>query len=116
MTKHTITIDLTKDLTIDRIKEALPHMKACKYSAPCIIGSMIPVELRAALDDTNNKEDSPNVGSLLLHDVLVFAHPNQAFDAASLQRTFDAGRRAEFLEACSRYCPEALTLIEEDAA
>lgn len=44
-----ISINLM-DLTEDKIAEAMPHIGACRYDAPCIIGTLIPVKYREGLE------------------------------------------------------------------
>jgi len=111
-----IRLDLTKDLTIERIKEALPHLKgkSCKYTAPCIIGTMLPEELRAQIDDGEVDEENtgPHVKRLAELGVLEFATYTQLDDAQALQLAFDDGACGKFLDVAERYVSDLRLLLK----
>lgn len=90
------TIDLTRDLPKvreqwDALMQALPAKK-CFYAAPCVIGAMVPVELRAKLD---RLADGDGVTEVLKQGWLA-APAKQRLDISRLQIAFDNGRLVEF--------------------
>lgn len=85
----TIEIDL-RNLTQEKLDEALPNMGACRYSAPCIIGVLMPPDARNSLD--GHSDNSPeNVGALVKRSVICFAQDAQVRVADRLQQAFDMG-------------------------
>lgn len=83
----TIKINLL-DLTEAHLKEALPHLGACHYASPCIIGTLIPVEHRERLDN-HGEFGSPMINQLVKEGVVEFADERQARIAANMQTRFD---------------------------
>lgn len=75
----TIALDL-RDLTAEKLEEAKPHMGKCRYHSPCIIGTLIPPDLRRmrGIKQTHNLSVQP------------FTFPaEQVLDAFRLQEAFD---------------------------
>lgn len=94
-----ITIDLKTALTDEAIEAARPHVGACNYAAPCIIGAMVPPDHRRALDKVRDYDCSPGpttVDTLVEMGVLGFADSRQVELATMLQDTFDNGTGEDF--------------------
>lgn len=81
-----IHLDL-RDLTDAHLAEALPHIAACRYSAPCIIGSLLTPEQRTLLDNVT-PHNIDNVDSLVAKGFITFPE-GQLELATSLQDFFD---------------------------
>lgn len=77
-----IHIDL-RDLTPEKLAECKPHMGKRRYSAPSIIGTLIPESERKRLDATR--------GSILvlLSRITVTMPEDQQIDASRLQVAFN---------------------------
>lgn len=97
-----IALDLRK-LTQAHIDEAMPNMEGCTYQGPCIIGTLIPKEKRAAVDESAEWWDghigSDNVDILVTRRVLAFPDNQQVTLASDLQAAFDVGDVAKFQDA-----------------
>lgn len=90
-----IKIDL-RNLTQAHVDEALNHLGECLYSAPCIIGTLIPVKDRDRLDY------APDYGGggilhLARDGHVEFPDDAQRDDAYEIQKAFDIGSRDTFL-------------------
>lgn len=94
-TSNPIKIDLRTALTDEVVAEALPHLGECKYAAPCIIGAMIPADLRAKLDD-DDADALTSVVHYLSIGAIEFASKEQANLACDLQDAFDNHSPAYF--------------------
>ena len=86
-----IPLDL-RDLDDAKVAEAMPHMGECKYAAPCIIGTLIPVEMRAGLDGY----DPPNIATLIQKGRFDFPDDAQRKLAFNLQAAFDSEIPSQF--------------------
>lgn len=91
-----ITLDLN-DLTQANVDEAMPHMGACSYSSPCIIGSLMTPEQRETLAATAGY-DTTDINALVEEGVIAFADPDQLIHAMALQELFDAKRPSRLAE------------------
>jgi hypothetical protein len=91
-----IKIDL-KDLTQAHFDAALPHLGACRYASPCIIGTLIPEDQRADLDK-KGEHGNPTVRELIREGLLEL--PDGQFNVAvRLQSAFDNGEAQDFQDA-----------------
>jgi hypothetical protein len=91
-----IVIDLAK------LPEAFapnPQLSSCKYTTPCIIGSLMTPEEREHLANTGH--DGHSVDYLMRDGYLDFADRDMRVDAINLQRLWDArsGGFASYLAA-----------------
>ena len=93
-----IQIDL-RNLTQAHVDAAMPHMGACSYTSPCIIGTLMTEEQRSEVEKFSDKEwnQSGSVDNLVCYDLLQFASVEQHYAAQSLQDAFDRGQRDHFL-------------------
>lgn len=89
MTAIKINLD---DLTQAHIDEAAPFLRHCSYSAPCIIGALMPEHLRAAADDPLEDSDgSASIEALVKCGRIELADPSQIHALGDIQDAFDAG-------------------------
>jgi hypothetical protein len=79
-----IHIDL-RDLTPEKLAECKPRLGVYRYSAPCIIGTLVPEDERGRMDAVGG-----SIGGLL-DDGVVTMPEDQEVDAIRLQRVFDSG-------------------------
>ena len=94
----TIKIDLN-NLTQKHLDECKPHVgNRCTYSAPCIIGTLIPVNERGACD----AHSSSSIGTLVTYDVLKVP-AEQLDDARKLQSAFDCDNWDLVTQIASKY-------------
>lgn len=97
-----VSIDLRTGLP--KARAVFDHLKpgSCSYVAPCVIGAMVPEEVRARLDDGHDYDST--IGNLILAG-LVSAPESQAADMALLQKAFDTGDNfpAVFAELEAKY-------------
>ena len=77
-----IHIDL-RDLTPEKLAECKPHMGTCRYSAPCVIGTLAPEAERVRMDTAGG-----TIGWLLDRGTVTMPE-DQLDDACDLQRAFD---------------------------
>lgn len=95
-----IDIDLTRDLpkVREHFDEVLAHQPSgrCKYAGPCVIGAMIPRNLRDGLDNAN--VDDTSVQTLVVEG-FVTVQAGQLDDLVRLQQEFDSGDLEQFLGA-----------------
>lgn len=78
-------IDL-RNLTQDKVDEALPHVGSCSYEAPCIIGTLLPPEKRFVFDAVGG---GMSIRSLELDGFVEFLDEQQRELACELQQAFD---------------------------
>ena len=87
-----VKLDL-RNLTQAHIDEAMPHLGQCLYSAPCIIGTLIPEHQREKFDNLNGEleyiDDLPMISELVAQDLIEFPDDVQAGLAKTLQLAFD---------------------------
>lgn len=85
-------IDLRRDLpkVREQLDDILPNMGKCRYASPCVIGLMLPEDVRVALDASADREGSPVI-STLVDRGLVSMPEGQEIDATDLQSEFDCG-------------------------
>ncbi len=76
-----IPLDL-RDLDDAKVAEAMPHIGECKYAAPCIIGTLIPVKDRRRLE-------GKAVRGLAESEAISFPSADQVALAQRLQGAFD---------------------------
>lgn len=94
-----VHIDLV-NLDDAKLAEAMPHMSQCKYSAPCIIGTLFTPDQRHHFDILNvntgelDEVDTANLGSLL-NKGYVTMPADQVTYAKDLQRAFDGEDHAQ---------------------
>lgn len=99
-----IQIDL-RNLTQNHLDACLPHLGACSYAAPCIIGTLIPEDQREHMDLARD----PKAGAFLTIDELVkqgliqFPDAIQERAARRLQEAFDESNADELLSLASYY-------------
>ena len=79
-----IHIDL-RDLTPEKLAECKPHLGECRYSAPCVIGTLIPKDKRRRIDAAPTVA---SIGGLLSRGVVTMPEDQQK-DATRLQFAFD---------------------------
>jgi len=101
-----IHIDL-RDLTQAHVDEAMPHLGACHYASPCIIGTLIPKDRRAELDAFTMKDGStgsPGISLLIERGVIVLP-VEQYHQAETLQDEFDIADQdpARFLKLAAKW-------------
>lgn len=77
-----IHIDL-RDLTPEKLAESRPHMGSCRYSAPCILGTLMPEDERGRMDAAGG-----SIGVLLRWGIVTMPEDQQE-DARRLQYAFD---------------------------
>lgn len=94
----TIRIDL-RDLTEAHLAECLPHIGQCRYSEPCIIGTLIPADERARLDP---EDGSDGIEELVRRGVIEIPN-SQLEDAAFMQARFDGGDLDDVVRAARRW-------------
>lgn len=81
-----IQIDL-RQLTQEHLNQCEPHAGRCHYAAPCIIGTLVPEDQRANLDEPTG---FASIDSLVDDSYLTI--PEDQIDAAiELQAAFDLG-------------------------
>lgn len=102
-----IKIDLC-DLTEAHLEEALPHMGACKYASPCIIGTLMPKNKAASLD-----RDNTNIAALIAEGRVEMPE-GQANLATRLQKAFDD--RSPHFKRTFRSVVKAAHKLRESAA
>ena len=97
----TIRIDLN-DLTQAHVNECAPYLGKCSYDAPCIIGTLLPVEVRKEF------------GGMSIYSLIVggwvSAPKEQENEIEELQGAFDDGdtpRLVNMLYARGLVWPEA---------
>ena len=95
-----ITIDLRTDLTDEVVAAALPHIGACLYSAPCIIGAMIPEDMRASLDHPSDGNTA--ITCHTARGRVRFLSGQQTRKAKRLQQAFDCDGDEEFLRVLAK--------------
>ena len=88
-----IMLDL-RNLTDEKVAEAMPHLGECFYSSPCIIGTLLSPEDRVRFDNCNGElgdgmEDQPMIGKLMKMGFVKFPDGRQALLARNLQASFD---------------------------
>lgn len=107
MTKP-VRIDLRKDLP--KARKVLPALLAriedqkCEYTAPCVVGAMIPPSRRAFLEvgvSTGSMRGSTNIGDLIDAGLAVVP-VGQKRDLVSLQKAYDSGEEKTFLRTFAR--------------
>lgn len=81
-----IKIDL-RDLTPTHLEQCLPHIAACNYQAPCVIGTLLTPEQRLTMDKADPIQ-SDNVANLVAKGFMEFPE-GQLELATSLQDFFD---------------------------
>lgn len=94
-----IKIDL-RDLTEAHLEAAKPHVGSCRYSAPCIIGTLIPEGRRGEIDDSDDHIPSSRVHPLWEQGSISIPE-DQEDDATAIQERFDEGDWVE-VEAIAR--------------
>lgn len=88
-----VHIDLV-NLDDAKLAEAMPNMSECKYSAPCIIGTLFTPEQRKHFDALNvntgelDNVDTANLHSLIVNGYVTIPHDQRDY-AVSLQLAFD---------------------------
>jgi hypothetical protein len=87
-----IRLDL-RALSEDKIAEAMPNLKGCYYTTPCIIGVLVPPAKRAALDTY----DDCSIDVLASEGAVKFPNRAQTRLATELQRAFDKGDEERLL-------------------
>lgn len=85
----------TARLTQAHLDEAFPHMGACRYTSPCIIGTLMTPEERTKVSDV------ASICHLTKVEVDDLAY------AIRLQDAFDNGEAAPFLQIVRERLPEA---------
>lgn len=85
-----IELDLTK-LTQAHLDAALPNARECRYTAPCIIGALVPEDQREALDAYGTTGEVYGVESLVKDGVIRFPNVTQERAAMAMQSNFDFG-------------------------
>lgn len=88
----TILINLD-DLMQSHIDECAANAGSMLYSAPCIIGTLVPAEDRSSLD-----ENSLHVRALARQGRIRFPDVDQEIEARALQRAFDDSDDAKLAE------------------
>ncbi len=93
-----LKLDL-RNLTDELVAQALPHLGQCFYSSPCIIGSLIPEDQRARLDNCNGElgvrsMPQPGVGGLVAQGEIEFPE-GQLSLASTLQVAFDNNKHGD---------------------
>lgn len=104
------------NLTQENVNEALEARydpshdagSSCRYSAPCIIGSLLTSAERDSIRDTENDKTQVNV--VVHRGVFEFPDHKQASLAFRIQSAFDRGRLAELEDLLK---PFDLTIPEE---
>lgn len=94
-----IEIDL-RNLSQEHLAQCLPKMGMCSYAAPCIIGTLLPVENRERLDNYEELEAAfDGLGGTGIDDLIksgIITIPDGQYDlACALQAAFDGGREDE---------------------
>lgn len=92
-----ITLDLRK-LTDAKVKRALTNVGNCRYSAPCILGTLIPASKRLKFDGQTNGA----IDVLAKRGLVRFPGQSQLHLATALQRAFDAGDEEKVLRLVSK--------------
>lgn len=96
-----VKIDLN-DLTQAHLDECRPHLgRDCTYRAPCIIGTLIPKDLR---EDPIFPQHAGINGIRITHFLELV--PDQVNDLALLQDAFDSGDWFALMEVASKYVKE----------
>lgn len=101
MTK--ITIDLN-NLTPELLVECDPHLGKCDYSAPCVIGALMPPAERFFVADLS-AGDEDDVRYLVEQGVFIIP-PEQMEDAIDIQEYFDSHDWDSVLQIASKYMKE----------
>lgn len=92
-----IKIDL-RDLTPEHLEECRPHLGACHYTAPCIIGTLMK---------PGERHDNPYIGiDCLLRSGRVHMPEDQQEDALKMQTAFDSSRWNDVVAIASKYMKE----------
>lgn len=90
------------NLTQAKYDEAKGNMGQCSYSAPCIIGTLVPERKRDELDFAG--EDT-NIGNLV-NEQLVDLPWGQLQDARQMQKAFDDARDDDLFNLVQKYVPD----------
>ena len=99
-----IELDLRRDLpkVRERWRKVVRQRGKCRYAAPCIVGAMVPPELRADLDmPLDGKIGSPTVGSLITAGKITVPKDHAA-DLIELQIVYDNEDLESFKEELAR--------------
>lgn len=80
-----INIDLTK-VSWNKVLKVMGDIGSCRYSGPCVIGSMMTVKERKFLKDT--RRDTSSI-MRLIEEGVVSAPEDQRLVLRSLQHAFD---------------------------
>ena len=102
-----IKIDLC-DLTEAHLEEALPHMGACSYASPCIIGTLMPKRKRKGFDCSGGISIEA-----LLDEEQVSLPKGQAKLAIRLQSAFD--KKSPHFKRTFRSVVKAAQQLKENA-
>lgn len=110
-----VKLDL-RNLTQAHIDEALPKIGQCKYAAPCIIGTLMPEDVRERFDNTDENglmaglvgasgyqlDQNPVIGELVSQDLVEFPDDRQRDLASELQMAFDNDGIIRFRDAVNK--------------
>lgn len=96
----TIQLDLN-DLTQAHLDEAKPICGevGCLYSAPCIIGTLVPKYRRLELDSLMGA----SISTLEAEGRVEFPDAEQSRDAQAMQSAFDCGKWDDVLNIAGKY-------------
>ena len=98
---HRVKLDLN-DLTQAHLDECRPHCGwGCTYDAPCIIGTLIPKDVRE--DPAMPQHSGINGGRI---QKFVRTIPEQMPDLVALQDAFDSGDWDRLVAVASKYVKE----------
>ena len=95
-----VKIDLN-DLTQAHLDECRPHLADGRYCAPCIVGTLIPKEMR---EDPDFPQHAGINGIRITHFLELV--PEQVNDLALIQDAFDSGDWFALMEIASKYVKE----------
>jgi len=87
------------DLTQEKLDEAMPHYGSCRYASPCIIGALIPEDMREPLDQGDISEvfgrksldPQSAINTLSKKKIVEFPSAAQTREAQRIQFAFDNG-------------------------
>lgn len=85
-----ITINFAAQLNDANIAEARANIGGRTYAAPCIIGAMVPKQLRRGLDSPACRY-SADIRTLVDDGRVAFTNPEHLNLALNLQEAFDRG-------------------------
>lgn len=98
MTKTKIDLN---DLTEDHLDACRPHLGVQAYNAPCIIGTLIPKEVR----EESGFPQGVGINSERIKQFLDFP-PEQYDDLTELQNRFDSADWDGVLKVARKYVPD----------